>query len=64
MDSVHSKRLRAVVLARFVDTVSALRAYAALDEPGEGRRVLKMLAELEGLRHGFEQLGRRSKLGG
>jgi hypothetical protein len=64
MDSVHQKRLHAVVLARFTDTVSGLRAYAALVEPGEARRVLKVLAELEALRHGFEVSGRRSKLGG
>jgi hypothetical protein len=61
MDGVHQKRLRAVVLARFDDAVSALRAYAALFEPGEpGRlRALKQLVELEAVRHGFEHSGRR-----
>lgn len=64
MDSVHQKRLRAVVLARFNDTAAGLRAYAAIVEPGEARRVLRALAELEALRHGFEVVRARSKLGG
>lgn len=52
--AVQTAQLRKRTLQRFDDTISSVRACATIAEPGEAVRMLKVLAELQTLRHNFD----------